>query len=68
MKVHFDNVIQLLKEYKQEYGDLLVPARYCTTDGIKLGAIVQSIRSGKRRTSWKEKAKLAQLGFVWKCR
>ena len=68
MKIPFGKVIWLLEAYKKENGDLLVPARYCTAEGIKLGSIVQSIRSGKRRTTWREKASLARLGFVWKVR
>ena len=66
--VPFDKVIELLEEYKNEYGDLLVPARYCTVDGINLGRIVSSIRKGARRTTAEEKAKLDELGFVWKVR
>lgn len=66
--VPFDKVIELLEEYKKEYGDLLVPARYCTADGIKLGSIVSNIRTGARKTTAEQKAKLAEIGFVWKVR
>ncbi len=64
----FTEIIELLKEYKNEHGDLLVPNKYCTVDGIKLGKIVFSIRIGNRKTTVEEKAKLDEIGFVWKCR
>jgi len=67
-KFSFAEVIELLKEYKNEHGDLLVPSKYCTVDGIKLGSIVNSIRAGIRKTTSEEKAKLDELGFVWKVR
>ncbi len=66
--VPFDQVIELLEEYKNEHGDLFVPAKYCTVDGIKLGSIVNNIRSGIRKTTAEEKEKLDELGFVWKVR
>ena len=66
--VSFDKVIELLEEYQNEHGDLLVPARYCTANGIKLGSIVSDIRRGGRKTTVEEKAKLDELGFVWKVR
>lgn len=61
-------MLELLEEYKREHGDLLVPAKYCSTDGIKLGSIVSNIRTGARKTTAEEKAKLDELGFVWKVR
>ncbi|MBO5141676.1 MAG: helicase associated domain-containing protein, partial [Clostridia bacterium] len=64
----FDEVLERLKDYKEEYGNLLVPKKYVTTDGTKLGGIVQRIRRGKRKTTVEEKAKLDELGFVWKVR
>ena len=64
--VLFDKVIELLEEYKSEHDDLLVPERYCTVDGIKLGSIVPTIRAGTRKTTAEQKANLDELGFVWK--
>lgn len=66
MQLTFDEVIDLLKEYQKEHGDLLIPVKYCTIRGVKLGAIVHSIRSGKRKITVEEKGKLDGLGFVWK--
>ena len=66
--VSFEKVLELLEEYQNEHGDLLVPARYCTANGIKLGSIVNNIRTGVRKTTAEQKAKLAEIGFVWKVR
>ena len=67
-KSSFDKVITLLEEYKREYGDLLIPQRYCTKDGVKLGAIVKNLRYGTRKLTVEEKAKLDEIGFVWNVR
>ena len=67
-RISFGKVLELLKAYKNEHGDLLVPNKYCTVDGIKLGSIVQSIRTGNRKITSDERAKLNELGFVWKVR
>ena len=64
----FDQVIRLLEDYKKEYGDLLVPRSYTTENGVHLGDIVHSMRSGRIKTSENEKAMLNKLGFVWKIR
>ena len=66
--VPFYKVIKLLEEYKNEHGDLFVPVRYCTADGVKVGLIVRNIRKGARKTTAEEKAMLGEMGFVWKCR
>ena len=63
----FDELIKLLKEYKKVYGNLRIPTDYCTSDGLKLGRIVNTLRTGARKTSAKQKARLDKLGFVWKC-
>ena len=64
----FEQIIWLLQNYKERNGDCLVPQSYISEDGIKLGRIVDSIRSGTRKTSKEEKAKLDGIGFVWKVR
>jgi len=65
---NFEKVISLLEAYKKEHGDCLVPQAYITEEGVYLGRIVSSIRSGNRRTNVEEKAKLDSMGFVWKAR
>ena len=47
----FDQVIKLLQEYKEQHGNCLVSQAYVTEDGIRLGKIVSSIRSGNRKTN-----------------
>ena len=64
----FETVIKLLEEYKREHGDLLVPEKYATADGVNIGSIVREIRKGDRKITAEEKEKLDELGFVWKCR
>ena len=64
----FEEVVKLLKEYKEQYGNLLVPYRYTTENGVHLGDIVNSIRSGNRKTSTEEKEMLDSIGFVWKAK
>ena len=64
--VPFEKVLELLEEYKREHGDLLVLEKHCSTDGIKLGGMVRTIRRGNRKITAEEKAKLDELGFVWK--
>ena len=64
----FEKVVKLLKEYKEEYGDCLVPSLYTTEDGISLGAIVTRIRNGYRKTTPEEKKILDSFGFVWRVR
>ena len=62
----FEEVIRLLKEYKEQYGDCLVPQSYTTEDGIRLGRIVNDIRSGHRKANPVEKEMLDNLRFVWR--
>ena len=64
--IAFDQVIKLLQEYKEQYGDCLVPESYITGDGIRFGKILTNIRNGNRKISVEEKAMLDNLGFVWK--
>lgn len=63
---NFERIVELLQIYREKHGNCLVPQKYITEDGINLGLIVRDIRSGKRKTSEEEKAKLNNLGFVWK--
>lgn len=62
----FEEVVTLLEEYKEKNGDCLVPRHYITESGVRLGNIVQSIRTGGRKTSEAEKGILNKLGFIWK--
>ena len=62
---NFEKVISLLKAYKEEHGDCLVPKAYITEDGIRLGSIVNHIRTGAIKTTLEEREILDSLGFVW---
>ncbi len=66
--VSFDELLIYLKQYKKEYGDLLVPVRYITENNVNLGGLVHNIRVGSRRLTEQEKKKLDKLGFVWRVR
>ena len=63
--VKFDEFLKLLEEYKAEYGHCNVPFSHKTAIGIPLGAIVNNIRTGHRKTTLEQKAKLNSIGFVW---
>ena len=63
---NFEEVVKLLEEYKKKHGDCLVPQSYVTENGVRLGRIVTSIRTGGRKTSETEKETLNKIGFVWK--
>lgn len=65
--IPFEEVYQLLKQYQEEYGHCEVPGDYKVST-INLGQCVKRIRSGMKKTTAEEKAKLDTLGFVWKVR
>lgn len=62
----FEEVYKMLVEYKEEYGNLFVPMRYETKEGIKLGSCVANIRGGKIKLSTEQKELLDDIGFIWK--
>lgn len=59
--------INLLKEYKEEYGDCNVPGNYVTRSGVKLGGFVVNTRQKKRygKLSEEKVKELDDLGFIW---
>lgn len=61
----FEEIIEMLKEYKKEYGHCCVSRNHITADGTNLGELVQNIRRGVRTTTPEEQARLNDLGFVW---
>ena len=64
--VKFDEFLKLLEEYKKEYGHCNVPQDHKTESGVPLGEIVSNIRKGSPLTTFEEKAKLNEIGFVWR--
>ena len=63
--IPFEQIISLLEEYKAEHHHCNVPKNY-KVGTINLGQHVKSIRSGRRKTTPEQKAKLDSIGFVWK--
>ncbi|GMH85303.1 hypothetical protein TL16_g10187 [Triparma laevis f. inornata] len=58
------NFLKLL-DYKKEFGDVLVPERFVTDDGKRLGAWVTKQRFRRERLSGEQREKLEVSGFVW---
>ena len=54
-----------LDAYCKENGDCLVPQRYSTKDGLKLGNWVSFLRIEKDKISVERRARLDSLGFDW---
>ena len=61
----FTEVCDMLEVFKKEHGHLDVPSCYTTNNGIKLGAIVNNIRTGSRYTTEEEESILNTMGFIW---
>ena len=59
--------INYLQEYKREYGNLLVPQRYKSADGYKLGNKVNATRADYKagRLTQEQIDQLNEMGFVW---
>jgi superfamily II DNA or RNA helicase len=55
------------QQYREEYGDLLVPYAYVTEDGFRLGRWITKRRSEHRRGSLSKQRldQLDSLGMVW---
>ncbi|CAJ1334187.1 unnamed protein product [Effrenium voratum] len=59
--------LEQLKQYREEHGHVLVPTKFKTTDGFKLGSWVSSRRTAmsKGKLCTEQVASLDELGFVW---
>lgn len=66
IKRSFDEIYVNLIEYKKKYGNVDVPMAYITTDNIRLGAYLNNIRTGARKTTAEEKERLEAIGFKWR--
>ena len=66
--ISFEEIVRMFEEYKNEYGHMYIPISYVTKDGFNLGTMVNSIRSGNRKTTPKQKQILDELGFIWNIR
>ena len=58
---------KLLRLYKEEHGDVLVPMAYKTGDGYSLGSWVTTQRAHKRKGKLlaERLALLDEQGFIW---
>ena len=61
----FEEKMLFLEAYKNEFGDVNVPQKYVTKEGVPLGEIVHLLRQRKTLTQDEVDA-LNCLGFVWK--
>ena len=68
----WDVYIEAAKEYKQQYGNLRVPVKYETIDGIQLGKWMANIRNKKKNPTTSgvllDESRIHQmesLGIVW---
>ncbi len=59
-QLFFDKLI----EYKEEFGNLNVPAKYIT-NGYKLGIKVDNVRTGRIKLTPEQSVKLNGIEFVW---
>lgn len=64
----FEEVCEMLLQYKEKYGNLLVSQKHKTDDGTNLGYIVANIRSGRIKLTQEQKDILTNMGFVWRVR
>ena len=69
----WDIMFDKAKEYREFYGDLLVPAKYITPDGYALGNWLNAQRKcyfgkGSRKLTQTEINKLESIGIVWESR
>jgi superfamily II DNA or RNA helicase len=63
-KIWEDNFSELLA-YKESNDDCLVPQKYKTESGVKLGLWVTTLRSNKKNLSPERVQRLDSIGFVW---
>ena len=63
-KIWEDNFSELLA-YKESNDDCLVPQKYKTESGVKLGLWVTTLRSNKKNLSLERVQRLDNIGFVW---
>ena len=66
----WDIMFEKAAEYRELYGDLMIPAKYITADGYALGNWLTAQRKcyfgkGSRKLTQAEISKLESLGIVW---
>jgi superfamily II DNA or RNA helicase len=64
--VNWDEMYGRLIKYAENHGDCLVPDRYTTKDGVRLGLWVQNVRHRRSQVSLMRQRRLEDLpGWVW---
>jgi len=61
----WDTIIKHLKEYKEQFNDLLVKQGFKASDGYELGNKVNTIRTDREKLSIERIEILDNLGFIW---
>jgi len=61
----WDTIIKHLKEYKEQFNDLLVKQGFKTPDGYELGNKVNSLRTDREKLSVEQIEILDDLEFIW---
>ena len=61
----FEQKYALLCEYKEKFGNVDVPQKYVTKDGVPLGRMVMAFRQRQHVTD-EQRERLNQLGFKWR--
>ena len=64
-ELQWEQGFRSLESYRNAHEDCLVPAKYVTDDGYKLGGWVSGQRNNKDRLSDNQWKRLDEIGFVW---
>ena len=70
IETQWKKIYNLAEEYYNEKGNLLIPDKYTTSEGIKLGRWISTQRSNYRRKRLPQKkiVLLERIGMVWNVR
>ena len=63
----FDEWLELVRKYKEQYGNLLVPSKYITPTGENLGRWIVNCRAAfkKGKLSLEQREALDKIGMTW---
>ena len=66
INTQWETCASLLEKFVEEQGHAVVPEKFKTEDGLKLGFWVRNIRTRSDQLTPERKSRLDALGFVWK--
>ncbi|WP_416325239.1 helicase associated domain-containing protein [[Eubacterium] hominis] len=70
LSLHWDDWYELAVQYRKKYGDLLIPSKYCTVSGYKLGRWIERQRNLYHKHSHimtdERKDLLDAIDMVWR--